>query len=215
MNGNLRMPTEPTDRELELARRLDALEAQATRPVIAGGGLLCAIVNGIIARVPPKLITMAVVVFLAWNGWDYFNRWQQLSAETQKLEAKAAALAADADAKGLNIDGDPLQTRKMIADIATLRAEIARTRAEADKTQAEADAQNQKIGEIKIAVLQKEAEVAALEAEADGTIEQLKTTVRYIRALDNPLWKTYEKFIGAFYNGVSQAGSDYGDETRK
>src|ERR1700722_7506298 len=100
------MTREPTERELDLAKRLDALEAQAARPVIAGGGLLSAVVNGIISRVPAWLLRTALIVFLGWHGWDYFNMWQQQSAETVKLTANAAALAADADAKGVPLDGN-------------------------------------------------------------------------------------------------------------
>ena len=193
------MSRKPTDRELDLARRLEALEAQAARPVISGGGLLSHIVNGIVSRVPPKLVTIALVVFLAWHGWDYFNRWQQLSAETQKLEAKAATLAAEADAKGLPLEGETLQTQKMRAEIAALQAEILRTQAEGDKAQAEANAQNQQIGEVKIAVLQKQAEVNEAEATAEGQIQASKTLMRQYRRvrplMDNEAWRIYEQYM--------------------
>src|SRR5262249_41246466 len=110
----------------------------------------------------------------------------------------AAALAADADAKGLNLDGNTLQARKMLADLATLRADIARTQAEADKLQAEADAQNQKIGLIKIAVLQKQAEVETAEADAQGAIDSTKTMMRSMRALaGNEIYRAFENgYIG-------------------
>jgi hypothetical protein len=200
--GTRNMSWHPTERELDLAKRLDALEAQAARPVVSGGGLLSQIVTGVVSRVPPRLVTTALVVFLAWHGWDYFNRWQQLSAETQKLEAKAAALAADADAKGLSLDGETLQTQKMRTEIATLQADIARTQAEADKARAEADAQNQQIGKVKIAVLQKQAEVSEAEATATEQIQSAKTLMRQYKTvrplMNSELVKLYEQF---FYGG--------------
>jgi len=221
------MSWQPTERELELAKRLDALEAQASRPVVAGGGLLTTVVNELISRVPRKLVTTALLVFLGWHGWDYFNRWQQLSAETLKLEAKAAALAADADAKGLRLDDDTLQTARMRAEVAKLQAEadkataeadaqstrvgnatirlkslqadIARTQAEADKAQAEADAQTQLVGYMPIAIRQKQAEVAEVEAEAHGWIEKVKKAVAAMRPLDNPGFKALEQILLQFH----------------
>ena len=199
------MSWQPTERELDLAKRLDALEAQAARPVVSGGGLLSQIVTGVISRVPPRLVTTALVVFLAWHGWDYFNRWQQLSAETQKLEAKAATLAADADAKGLNLDGETLQTQRMRTEIATLQADIARTQAEADKARAEANAQNQQIGKVKLAVLQKQAEVNEAEAEAQGTIEEAKYLIQQLRIMRNSPWMTgMEQLLQRYYEHVGK-----------
>jgi len=196
------MSWQPTERELDLAKRLEALETQASRPVVSGGGLLATIVNGIIARVPTWLITTSLLVFLAWEGWDYFNSWQQLSAETEKLEAQKAKLAADADAKGLNIEGETLRTQSMRAEIAQLRAEIARTKAEADKSQAEADAQNQEIGKVKLAVLQKQAEVQEAEAAAQAKIQNIKFTMRQMKMVNaNPLYRMMEPFAEFFYGG--------------
>jgi hypothetical protein len=199
------MSWQPTERELNLAKRLDALETHVARPVISGGGLLSQLLNGIISRVPPKLVTTGLVVFLAWCGWDYFNRWQQLSAETQKLEAKAATLAADADAKGINVDGETLQTQKMRTEIAMLRTEIAKTQAEADKARAEADAQNQKIDNVKIAVLQKQAEVAQAEAGAQSAIANGKYLMSQLKILrNNPLMGGLEQLLHGYYEQAGQ-----------
>lgn len=206
------MSWQPTERELDLAKRLDALEAQAARPVVAGGGLLSAIANGIISHVPPKLVTGALLVFLIWHGWDYFNKWQQLSAETQALEAKAATIAADADAKGIKIDGLPLRTSKMLVEIKSLKADIARLQAEGEKVQAEADAQNQRIQGVKLAVLQKQAEVEEAEANADAAVAKTKQAMRGLRALNNPLWKSLEQAYGATLVGGQKAGSAIGGE---
>jgi nucleotide-binding universal stress UspA family protein len=175
------MSPAPYEPELELARRLEALEARAS----SRGGFATAI-NRIFSHVPPMPVIALLAVFVVWLGWGYVDRWQELSAATIGLQAKAAALAADAETKGVSVE-EPLQVQAMRAEIAKLAAEIATTKAEGDRVRAEADAQNAEINKVKIAVLQKRAEVAA--AEAQATIEQMKFLTGQLRNAAQLGWR--------------------------
>jgi hypothetical protein len=66
------MAEDPRSQELDPAKRIAALEAQVSRPTIAG--------------VRKCILTTAVTIFLAYHGRDYFNRAQQLAVDTQTLE---------------------------------------------------------------------------------------------------------------------------------
>ena len=152
------MTEEPTERELDLARRLAALEAKASRPTLAGGGVILGVINRIVAIVPKWLLTTGVVVLLVVQGFEYFNRAQQIAAETQNLEAEAAKAAVDADAQGRMIGDANLRAT-------TLRAELAAAQADADQARAEAEAQKQIINGMP-------ARLAALQAELEKTQAQ-------------------------------------------
>jgi hypothetical protein len=203
--GKSAMQTEPTSKELGLAERANELEDAASRPKIAGGGLLADAINFVTAHVPPKLITAALVVFLAYHAWDYFNRAQQMVAQLEAKRAEAAQVQADADAQNAKIKDESLKLATVRAELAktqadaatakaeaaaqgarrsgdtvrlaTLTAELAKTQADAAKAQAEADAQTQLIGGMQLSVLQKQAEVETAEAEARAKIQNLRNIV--------------------------------------
>jgi hypothetical protein len=214
------MLDEPGERKSDLATRLDALEIAAARPSTANGR------NEIVPRMLGVLVTLAIIVFLGWQGWGYFDSWRQLSGLTRGLEANAAALVAAADAKGLHLDDEPLLVQKTRVEVANLqaeadkaraeadaqsrvvgdasmrlnllRAEIARTQAEADKAQAEADAQTQIINGIPLAVAQKQAEVRKAEAEAQQKIETVKPVFAIAKLLKSWGGENYKEYEKIF-----------------
>jgi hypothetical protein len=214
----------PGEGESELAKRLDALEAEAARRGAARGRF--------VSRVASLLVTAALILVLGWHGRDYFDNWRNVSGQTQELEANAGALAAAVEAKDLHMDTEPLQVQKMRVDVARLEAEaekakaeadaqstlindatmrlrllqadIARTRAEADKAQAEADAQTQIINGISLAVAQKQAEVKKAEAEAETRIEDLKALMaplKLVTTYGGDTYKSIEKILIMIYGG--------------
>jgi chromosome segregation ATPase len=164
-------------------------------------------------HVPPVLIQAALVVFLAYHAWDYFNRAQQMVAQVESKHAEAAQAQAETDAKNTLIKGNTAALATLIAELektqadaatakadaeaqaakirgdsvrlATLKAELENTQAESVKAQAEADAQIQIIGGMPAAVAQKKAEVETAEAEAIAKIEAHKIIVK---TAINPGW---------------------------
>ena len=153
------MGQEPTQDEVDLAKRINDLEGKAARPVIAGEGAVVAALNFINSLVPKWLITTTIAVFLAFHAWDYYNKAQQVAAQTQAVEAEAAQVSVDAAAQGEIIDSESLRAK-------TLEAELAKTQAEAAQTRAEADALNKKIGDGSLRLQTVEAELAKTQAEA-------------------------------------------------
>jgi hypothetical protein len=202
-----------TAKEGELAGRVHRLQDTRKRPMLTGGGILAETLNFISAHVPPRLIQAALVVFLAYHAWDYFNRAQQMVAQVEAKRAEAAQAQAETDAKNNLIKGNTAALATLIADLektqaeaatakaeaeaqaakirgdsvrlATLKAELENTQAESVKAQAEADAQLQIIGGIPVAVAQKKAEVETAEAEAVSKIEAHKIIVK---TAINPMW---------------------------
>jgi hypothetical protein len=163
-----------TAKESELAGRVHRLQDAGKRPTLAGGGMVAETLNSISAHVPPLLIQAALVVFLAYHAWDYFNRAQQMVAQVESKRAEAAQAQAETDAKNTLIKGNTAALATLIAELdktqadaatakadaeaqaarirgdsvrlATLKAELENTQAESVKAQAEADAQTQIIG---------------------------------------------------------------------
>jgi chromosome segregation ATPase len=167
--------------------------------------------NFISAHVPPVLIQAALVVFLGYHAWDYYNRAQQMVAQVESKQAEAVKAQAEADALNKKIGEETVvlatlkaELQKTQADaataaaeaaaqgasvkggtvrLATLRAELETTQAEGAKAQAEADAQTQIIDGLPAAVAQKKAEVEKAEAEARAAIEAHGWKVRSMSAL--------------------------------
>src|ERR1700733_11964482 len=95
-----------TAKESELAGRVHKLLDARKRPMLTGGGMLAETLNFISAHVPPLLIQAALVVFLAYHAWDYFNRAQQMVAQVQAKRAEAEETQAEADARSDKIEGE-------------------------------------------------------------------------------------------------------------
>ena len=167
------MTQEPTQRELELARRLEALEAQTARPSISGGGIVDNTLNSLMQKVPPWIVTWAVVAFLAFHGWQKANEAFQLHAETLKLQAEAAKAAAKLGA--IKQDGGQGETLAL----ESLRADIAKAEAARDSAKAEADAQSQIIDGAT-------ARVGTLQADIE-TVEQENRQIQATLAAYNQL----------------------------
>jgi chromosome segregation ATPase len=149
------MKKEPTPKELDLAARVNEFDDAVSRPKIAGGGLLADAINFLTARVPQRLTAAALVVFLSYHAWDYYNRGQQMVAQLEAKRAEAVQTQADADAQNAVINGESVKS-------ATIRAELARVEADAATAKAEAEAQSSIVGE-------KTARLATLQAELEKT----------------------------------------------
>ncbi|MHB8267476.1 hypothetical protein [Bradyrhizobium sp.] len=199
------MSSELTDKEKALAGQVAALQDAPARPRIQGGGLVGETLNFISAHVPPVLIKIALVVFLGYHAWDYYNRAQQMVAEVESKQGEAAKFKADADAIYNRIGADSAELAKLKAELtrlraegdtakadyeaqatiidgvplrlATVKAEIENTSSEASKAQYELDASKQTIDGMPFTVAQKKAEVEALEAKARAAIENMKLNV--------------------------------------
>jgi hypothetical protein len=197
---------ELTDKEKALAGRAAALQDTSARPKIEGGGMLGETLNFVSAHVPPVLIKIALVVFLGYHAWDYYNRAQQMVAQVESKRAEATEMQAKADSVNAMVDGQSTSRNKLLADLAqlraaaetakanalalgtqvkgetirlaTIKAEVETTKAQAETAQAEADAQNQLINGIPLAVAQKQAEVDALQSKIQGQISALRQIIR-------------------------------------
>ena len=168
------MTQEPTQRELELARRLEALEAQTARPSISGGGIVVNTLNNLMQKVPPWIVTWAVVAFLAFHGWQKTNEAFQLHAETMRLQAEAAKAAAKLAA----IKQDSGQGETLALE--SLRADIAKAEAARDSAKAEADAQNQIIDGATARVGTLQADIETVEQEARQTQATLDAYIQQV-----------------------------------
>jgi hypothetical protein len=193
---------ELTDKEKALAGQAAALQDTTARPKIEGGGMLGETLNFISAHVPPVLVKIALVVFLGYHAWDYYNRAQQMVAQVESKRAEATETQAKADGVNAMVDGKSTARTKLLADLAqlraaaetakanalalgtlvkgetirlaTIKAEVETTNAQSAKTQAEADAQTQLINGIPLAVAQKQAEVDALNSKIQAKMNALR-----------------------------------------
>jgi cell division protein FtsB len=182
-----------TENELKLADRVNELSDAAARPVVTGGGLFAQAVNFLMRRVSRGIMTTALIVFIAYHGFEAFNGALQAMADLQGKRAEVGATIAEEKALNTKVDGETVAVRTMKAEIdrleqqaaATqaqadaenakigdgtvslqkLRAEIAKTKAEAQEAKAQADAQTQTLNGMPVAVAQKQADVAQLEGE--------------------------------------------------
>lgn len=137
------MTPEPTEKELQLAERVNDLSDAAARPVVAGGGLLSAAANFLMRRVSRGMMTAALTVFIAYQGWEAFNGSLQAMAELQNKRAEAGAAIAEANALNAKTGGVTLE-------VARLKAELEKLQQQAAATQADADAQNASIGDATV-----------------------------------------------------------------
>jgi hypothetical protein len=197
---------ELTDKEKALAGQAAALQDTTARPKIEGGGMLGETLNFVSAHVPPVLVKIALVVFLGYHAWDYYNRAQQMVAQVESKRAEAMETQAKADGVNAMVDGKSTARNKLLADLAqlraaaetakanalalstqvrgetirlaTIKAEVETTKAQAAKTQAEADAQTQSINDVPLSVAQKRAEVDALQSHIQAQISGLRQMIR-------------------------------------
>lgn len=161
------MAKQPNKRELELAARVNELHDAAERPSVAGVGIFSLAVNFLMGHVTRGMMTVGLLVFIAYQGWAAFNDGQQAMADLQTKRAEVGQTQAEAVAINANVDGGPMQ-------LETLLAQVAKTQAEADQAKADADAQTQIFNGMSVAVAQKQADVAALEAEVQKEAATLR-----------------------------------------
>ena len=194
-----------TDKDRALAEKIIKLREASGRPMIEGGGMVGDTLNFVSARVPPALIKVALVVFIGFHAWEYYNRSQQfvaqveskraealegqvradavnkvtagVTARTATLEAEFEKVKADAATAQAEAEALGAQVKNGSIRLATLKAEIANTQAEADKAQAEADAQTQVIDGMSLAVAQKKADVAQAEEDAKSKVANIRLMV--------------------------------------
>jgi len=196
-----------SEKEIALAGRVIALQDSSTRPRINGGGMMGETLNFISGRVPPALVKIALVVFLGYHAWDYYNRAQQLVAEVESKQGEAEKIKADADAINNRIGADSAALASLKAELkrlqaegetaradsegqaklingvplrlATVRAEIETLKFEGQKAQEVADAQNEIVsGGVTRAVAQRSAEIAAVNAESRKLIQTLQMRMK-------------------------------------
>jgi hypothetical protein len=207
-----------TENELKLADRVNELSDAAARPVVGGGGLLPAAANFLMRRVSRGMMTTALVVFIAFQGFEAFNGVVQAMADLQAKRAEVGTTIAEAEALNTKVDGETVAVRSMKAEIdrleqqaaatqaeanaqntiiedgtiklQTLRAEITKTKAEAQAAKVEADAQTQLINGMPAAVAQKQAEVETAEADLEGKIAARRQFMQNnIRMLNDPVFQ--------------------------
>jgi hypothetical protein len=192
------MTTEPTDKELKLADRVNELSEAAARPVVTGGGLFAQAVNFLMRRVSRGMITTALIFFIGYHGWEAFNGALQSTAKLQGKRAEVGSVIAEITAlntqtkngnvaldkvaaeidllqqQAASIQAEADAQNKMIGDasvsLRTIRAQIAKTEAEAQAARVEVHAQTQRVDDMSINVAQKKAEVETLENQAKAII---------------------------------------------
>jgi hypothetical protein len=196
-----------TDKERLLAGQVAALHDTTARPRIESGGMVGETLNFIAAHIPPVLVKIALIVFLGYHAWDYFNRAQQMVAQVESKRADATETQAKADSVNTTVDGQTTARAKLKADLDKLRADANTARAnaqalgtqtkdgtlrlqqiradvetmqyEAQKADAEQAVQNEVVsGGVTRAVAQRRAEIAALNAENGKMIQQLRARMK-------------------------------------
>jgi VIT1/CCC1 family predicted Fe2+/Mn2+ transporter len=176
----------PTEREALLEARVKELEAAAAqrKTAGAGAGIVEQVWHYFTAFVPPWIIACGLAIILGFHAWEYFNKAQMQTAETQSQKAQAALKDANARAQAdlIEVAGQatPLQT-----EIA--KAEAEKAKQEAAQAQVEADALNAKIGDetarlatARAELAGKQAQMQKARAEADA-----KTTMSGLLTLSN------------------------------
>jgi len=154
----------PTEREALLEVRVKELEAAAAqrKTAGAGAGIVEQVWHYFTAFVPPWIIACGLAIFLGFHAWEYFNKAQMQTAETQSQKAQAALKDANARAQAdlIEVAGQatPLQT-----EIAKTEAEKAKQ--EAAQAQVEADALNAKMGDETARLATARAELASKQAQ--------------------------------------------------
>jgi hypothetical protein len=152
----------PTEREALLEARVKELEAAAAlhEHSDASAGMVEQVWRYFTAYVPPWIVAAGLAVFLAFHAWEYYNQAQMAVAETQLTKAQASLKDAEANARNTKIEGEPLQT-------ATVKAELAKKQQEAARAKIEADAQNAMIDDVTVRLQTLKAEVANKRAQAE------------------------------------------------
>src|SRR5580704_10044553 len=102
-----------TDKELKLADRVNELSDAAARPVVTGGGLFAQAVNFLMRHVSRGIITTALIVFIAYHGFEAFNGAVQAMADLQAKRAEVGTTIAEAEALSTKIDGETVAVRSM------------------------------------------------------------------------------------------------------
>ncbi len=149
-----------SDKELQLAVRVNELNDAAALPGAVGGGLLGAAANFLLRRVSRGFIAACLLMFTAYHGWEAFNGALQSTATLQNKRAERDQAIARANAYNTT-DGEGHALA-----LQTMLAEIEKVKAQAAATQAEADAQNAKIGDSTVRLRTMREEIANTQAEA-------------------------------------------------
>jgi cell division protein FtsB len=198
-----------TENELKLADRVNELSDAAARPVVMGGGLFAQAANFLMRRVSRGIMTTALIVFIAYHGFEAFNGAIQAMADLQQKRAEVGTATAEAKALNAKIAGDSVALATMKNEIdkleqqaaevqakadadntfmgdatiklQSIRAEIDKTKAEAKSAKTEADAQLQMIDGLSVAVQQKKAEVETLEEKAKAVLAGMAQQVEIHR----------------------------------
>jgi hypothetical protein len=167
-----RQMTEPNDKPTpeEIARAKEILRQEGEKPGAQQSGFMG--VWGMILQMthmlPKSVIVGALVVFLGYHAWDYFNAARRDPAETQEIMAKAAAAQAEVDAQNKRVGNDTVRGAAVEAEMQKLRAEAAAAKATADALTQQINGLTQAEG-YKRAELEKlanEAQTAGAEARA-------------------------------------------------
>jgi hypothetical protein len=181
----------PTEREALLEARVKELEAAAAqrKTAGAGAGVVEQVWHYFTAFVPSWIIACGLAIFLGFHAWEYINKAQMATAETQLQKSQAALKDANARAQADLIEAAgqtvPLQTE-------VAKAEAEKAKQEAAQAQIEADAVNAKIGNetarlatarAELANKQAQAQKARAEADAKTTMSGLLTLEQFAERL--------------------------------
>jgi len=134
---------------------------------------------------PKSVIVGALVVFLGYHAWDYYNAARRDPAETQEAIAKAAAAQAEADAQNKRVGNDTVRGAAVEAEMQKLRAEAAAAKVTTDALTQQINGLTAAEG-IKRAELEKlanEARIAKADADAQTALlmEQRKAELAKTR----------------------------------
>jgi hypothetical protein len=209
----------------EIARAKEILKQEGEKPGAQQSGFMG--VWGMILQMthmlPKSVIVGALVVFLGYHAWDYFNAARRDPAETQKIMSEAAREQAEADAQNKRVGNDTVRGAAVEAEMQKLRQEAAAAKAttdaltqqingltaaegikraeleklanEARTAKAEADAQTA------VLMAQKKAELARTEADARSA----EWTANYLNGTANNSNTGEGKMFGDFYDKVTGA----------
>jgi uncharacterized protein YecT (DUF1311 family) len=134
--GGKRQMTEPNDKPTaeEIARAKEILRREGEKPCAQQSGFMG--VWGMILQMthtlPKAVIVGALVVFLGYHAWDYYNAARRDPAETQDIMAKAGTAQVDYEAQNKMVGNDTRRGAMVEAELRKLRAEAITAEAQAE-----------------------------------------------------------------------------------
>jgi hypothetical protein len=211
--------TEPNDKPTaeEIARAKEILKQEGEKPGAQQSGFMG--VWGMILQMthmlPKSVIVGALVVFLGYHAWDYYNAARRDPAETQEAIAKAAAAQAEADAQNKRVGNDTVRGAAVEAEMQKLRAEAAAAKVTTDALTQQINGLTAAEG-IKRAELEKlanEARIAKADADAQTALlmEQRKAELAKTRADARSAEWTANYLNGTANNSNTGEGKMFGD----